>query len=163
MNHRVAVFEAIPLRAARFAPFYLAMLALALIGCAARPAAPQAAQPRQAPSLRTLYIPTMRGYEKNILSAIRAAAVPVIVIDERSKADLLVRPTFSNGQGSLGDVLYEKRTGHAPFSYLDVVELETNRVLLSYPFLWSDHEDTRNRDAQEFARELKKKLTPKTK
>lgn len=145
----------------RLATLYLAMFALALSGCAARQPAPQAAQSRETPSLRTLYIPTMGGYEKNVLSAIRAAGVPVNVIDERTKADLQVRPTFSN-EGSIGDVLYQKRTGHAPFSYFDVVELETNRVLLSYPFLWSDHEDTRNRDAQEFARELKKKLTPKT-
>jgi hypothetical protein len=153
----------------RFATLHLVILAMALTGCAARYTsagnvhAAQQPQPRDTPALRTLYIPAMGGYEKNVLNAIEAAKVPVNVIDERSKADLQVRPTLPNGRGSMGDVLYEKRTGHAPFSYLDVVELERNRVLLSYPFLWSDHEDTRNRDAQEFARELKKKLAPKTK
>ena len=105
----------------------------------------------------------MGGYERNVLSAIRAAGVPVSVTDEPSKADLQVRPTFPKGGGSIGDVLYQKSTGHAPFSYLDVVETERKRVLLSYPFLWSEHEETRNYDAQEFARELNKKLTRKAK
>ena len=151
---------------ARRTTLLLLILAVALTACAARHPSVQAAQqpqPGETPVLKTLYIPAMGGYETNVLNAIRAAAVPVNVIDEKAKADLQLRPTFPNGGGSIGDVLYEKRTGHAPFSYLDVVETESNRVLVSFRFLWSDHEDTRNRDAQEFARELKKKLTPKAK
>jgi hypothetical protein len=138
--------------------FALSILAATLSSCAARGTAGQTTpQPRQPPTLRTIFIPAMNGYEQNVVSAIRAAGVPVDIIAEKTRADLQVRPTFSN-PGGIADVLYEKRTGHAPFSYLDVVELETNRVLLSYPFLWSDHEDTRSKDAQEFARELKNKL-----
>jgi hypothetical protein len=136
----------------------LSIFALTLSSCAARHTAGQTPpQPRRTPTLRTIFIPAMNGYENNVVSAIKAANVPVDIIAEKTRADLQVRPTFSNS-GGIADVLYEKRTGHAPFSYLDVVELETNRVLLSYPFLWSDHEDTRSRDAQEFARELKNKL-----
>jgi hypothetical protein len=143
----------------------LLILAVALTACAARHSAAQLAQPSppgETPTRRTIFIPAMGGYEKNVLTALRAASVPVTLIDDRTKADLQVRPRFPNG-GGIGDVLSEKRNGHAPFSYFDVVELEAHRVLLSYPFLWSEHEDTRNRDAQEFARELKKKLTPRTK
>lgn len=136
----------------------LSILALTLSSCAARHVAGQTTpQPRQPPTLRTIFIPAMNGYEQNVVRAIQAAGVPLDIIAEKTRADLQVRPTFSNA-GGIADVLYEKRTGHAPFSYLDVVELETNHVLLSYPFLWSDHEDTRSRDAQEFARELKNKL-----
>jgi hypothetical protein len=133
------------------------ILAFTLASCAARHTAGQTLPPRQPPTLRTIFIPAMNGYEHNVASAIKAADVPVDIIAEKTRADLQVRPTFSNS-GGIADVLYEKRTGHAPFSYLDVVELETNHILLSYPFLWSDHEDTRSRDAQEFARELKNKL-----
>jgi hypothetical protein len=141
----------------------LSILTAALSACAARHTAGQTTpQPRDVPTLRTIFIPAMNGYERNVLSAIQAANVPVDIITEKTKADLQVRPSFSTS-GGIADVLYEKRTGHAPLSYLDVVELETNRVLLSYPFLWSDHEDTRSRDAQEFARELKKKLAAKAK
>lgn len=147
----------------RYKLLALLILAASLSACAARHAAGQTApQPRDVPTLRTIFIPAMNGYERSVLRAIQAADVPVDIITEKTKADLQVRPTFSNS-GGIADVLYEKRTGHAPFSYLDVVELETNRVLLSYPFLWSDHEDTRSRDAQEFARELKKKLAAKAK
>jgi hypothetical protein len=138
--------------------FVLSVLALTLSSCAARQTAGQTPpQPRQPPTLRTIFIPAMNGYETNVASAIKAADVPVDIIAEKTRADLQVRPTFSDS-GGIADVLYEKRTGHAPFSYLDVVDLETNHVLLSYPFLWSDHEDTRSKDAQEFARELKNKL-----
>jgi hypothetical protein len=142
----------------RYKLLALAILVATLSACAGRQTAGQTTpQPRPTPTLRTIFIPVMNGYESNVVSAIKAANVPVDIIAEKTKADLQVRPTFSNS-GGIANVLYEKRTGHAPFSYLDVVELETNRVLLSYPFLWSDHEDTRSRDAQEFARELKNKL-----
>jgi hypothetical protein len=141
----------------------LSILAATLSACAARHTAGRTApQPRDVPTLRTIFIPVMNGYERNVVSAIQAADVPVNIIAEKTKADLQVRPSFSSS-GGIAAVLYEKRTGHAPFSYLDVLELETNRVLLSYPFLWSDHEDTRSRDAAEFARELKKKLASSTK
>jgi hypothetical protein len=141
----------------------LSILTVVLSSCAARHTAGQTnPQPQAPPTLRSIFIPAMDGYERNVLNAIQAADVPVDIIAERTKADLQVRLSVTNS-GGIADVLYEKRTGHAPFRYLDVVELETNRVLLSYPFLWSDHEDTRARDAQEFARELKKKLTAKAK
>jgi len=141
----------------------LSILVATLSACAARHTAAQTSpQPRKTPTLRTIFIPVMNGYERNVVSAIQAADVPVDIIAEKAKADLQVRLSFSNS-GGIADVLYEKRTGHAPFGYFDVLELETNRVLLSYPFLWSDHEDTRTRDAQEFARELKKKLGSRTK
>jgi hypothetical protein len=104
----------------------------------------------------------MDGYERNVATAFAAAEVPLGIVTEKAKADLQVRPTFSKSDSSIGAVLYKKQTGHEPFCFLDVVEVETNRVLLSYPFLWTDHEDTRSRDAQEFARELKKKLAAKT-
>jgi hypothetical protein len=136
----------------------LLILATALSACAARnTAGPTTPQPRDTATLRTIFIPVMSGYERNVVSAIRAAGVPVEMIADSTKAELQVRPTFSNSGGIAG-VLYQKSTGHAPFSYLDVVQLETNHVLLSYPFLWSDHEETRNYDAAEFARELKNKL-----
>jgi hypothetical protein len=136
----------------------LSILAATLSACAARnTAGPTTPRPRETATLRTIFIPAMNGYERNVVSAIRAAGVPVEMIADSTKADLQVRPTFSNSGGIAG-VLYQKSTGHAPFSYLDVVELERNHVLLSYPFLWSDHEETRNYDAAEFARELKIKL-----
>jgi len=138
------------------------MLAATLTACAARRTAGQTTLPPETPTLRTIFVPAMNGYERNVTGAIQAANVPVDIIGEKTKADLQVRLTLSNS-GGIADVLYEKRTGHAPFSYLDVVELETNRVVLSYPFLWSDHEDTRSGDAAEFARELKKKLAAKAK
>ena len=136
----------------------LSILAATLSACAARnTTGPTTPQPRDTETLRTIFIPAMNGYERNVVSAIRAAGVPVEMIADRTKADLQVRPTFSNSEGIAG-VLYQKRTGHAPFSYLDAVELERNHILLSYPFLWSDHEETRDYDAAEFARELKNKL-----
>jgi hypothetical protein len=103
----------------------------------------------------------MDGYEKNVASAFAAADVPVEIVTDKAKADLQVKPTFSKSDSSIGAVLYKKQTGHEPFSYLDVVEVETNRTLLSYPFLWTDYEVSRIRDGQEFARELKNKLVPK--
>ena len=146
----------------RYRVLAISIVAATLTACAAaRHTAGQTTQPPQppteSPALRTIFIPAMNGYERNVLSAIQAAGVPVDIIAEKTKADLQVRPSFSTS-GGIADVLYEKRTGHAPFSYFDVEELETNRVLLSYPFLWSDHEETRNWDAAEFARELKNKL-----
>jgi hypothetical protein len=143
----------------RYKLLALSILVASLSACAARHTAGQTTPlPRDVPTLRTIFIPAMNGYERNVLSAIQAADVPVDIIADRTKADLQVRPSFSNSGGSIAGVLYQKSTGHAPFSYLDVVQLETNRVLLSYPFLWSDHEETRNWDAAEFARELKNKL-----
>ena len=103
----------------------------------------------------------MDGYEKDVAGAFAAADVPVQIVTDKAKADLQVKPTFSKSDSSIGSVLYKKQTGHEPFSYLDVVEVETNRTLLSYPFLWTDYEVSRIRDAQEFARELKNKLVPK--
>jgi len=142
----------------RYRLLALAIFAAFLSACAAhRTAGPAVQQPAANATLRTIFIPEMSGYEKNVASALHAAAVPVTIVDDSAKSDFQVRPTFSNS-GGIADVLYEKRTGHAPFSYLDVLDPETKQVLLSYPFLWSDHEETRNRDAQEFARELKKKL-----
>jgi hypothetical protein len=152
----------------RYRALVVPMVAATLTACAtARHTAGQTTQPPQAPAesapRRTIFLPAMDGYEKSVAGALAAADVPVGIVPEKAKADLQVRPAFSRSDSSIGAVLYAKRTGHEPFSYLDVVEVETNRVLLSYPFLWSDFEVTRSRDAQGFARELKKKLAPKAK
>jgi len=102
----------------------------------------------------------MDGYENDVVRALGAAQVPVEIVTDKTKADLQVKPTLSHWEPSMR---IQKATGHAPFSFLDVVDVETNRVLLSYPFLWTDYEVTRSRDAQEFARELKNKLGAKSK
>ncbi len=142
----------------RYRLFALAIFSAFLSACAAHhTAGPAVRQPAANATLTTIFIPEMSGYEKNVASALRAAVVPVILVDDRAKSDFQVRLTFPNS-GGIADVLSRKSTGHAPFSYLDVVDPETRHVLLSYPFLWSEHEETRNRDAQEFARELKNKL-----
>jgi hypothetical protein len=140
------------------------ILAASLTACASARRAtvqvPQQSSPAS-PTRRTIFIPVMDGYEKNVASAFAAADVPVEIVTDKAKADLQVKPTFSKSDSSIGAVLYKKQTGHEPFSYLDVVEVETNRTLLSYPFLWTDYEVSRIRDGQEFARELKNKLVPK--
>src|SRR5580693_2984365 len=78
----------------------LSIFALTLSSCAARHTAGQTPpQPRQTPTLRTIFIPVMNGYENNVASAIKAADVPVDIIAEKTRADLQVRPTFSNSGG----------------------------------------------------------------
>jgi hypothetical protein len=142
----------------------LFILAFGFTACAARRTATQSPQTTHASSLnqtrRTLYIPVMDGYEKNVVSALNLGEVPVQIVTEQSKADLQVKPTLSRWYPGMP---VAKGSGHGPFSYFDVVEVETHHTLLSYPFLWTDYEVSRYRDAQEFARELKKKLTPKSK
>ena len=87
----------------------ISILAATLSACAARQRRRyrRRRSPERPPTLRTIFIPAMNGYERNVLSAIRAAGVPVDIIADRTKADLQVRPTFANS-GGIADVLYEK-------------------------------------------------------
>jgi len=152
-------------RPTRYGLLALSILATSLTACAsARHTAAQVPQHASTVGLtrRTMFVPLMDGYEKNVVSALSVGEVAVEIVTEKAKADLQIRPTLSKGDSSIGAVLYRKQTGHEPFSYLDVVEVETNRTLLSYRFLWTDYEVSRVRDAQEFARELKNKLVSKT-
>lgn len=139
----------------------LSILAIGFTACAARGIATQLPQISSSNQMRkTLFIPTMDGYEKNVITALNLGEVPVQIVTEQSKAELQVKPTLSRWYPGMA---VAKGSGHGPFSYFDVVEVETHHTLLSYPFLWTDYEVSRYRDAQEFARELKKKLRPKTK
>lgn len=137
---------------------FMIMVSALTVCAAARPTATQTAPPSaQTLARKTIFIPAMDGYEDYVASAFRSAEVPVDIVTVKSKADLQVRPTFSYSRTA------QKGTGHEPFSWLDVVEVDTNRTVVSYPFLCTDYEVTRGRDAQEFARELKNKLVPRKK
>jgi hypothetical protein len=118
-------------------------------------------QPAKSPARRTIFVPAMGGLEKYIVSALGTEEVPIEVVMEQPTSDLHVRPTFSNSQPPMEVVLYRKVTGHDPFSFLDVVEVKTNRVLFTYRFIWLDDEEHKTYEAREFAKELRKKLSAK--
>jgi hypothetical protein len=145
-----------------FARIVASILGVTLAVFLAARAAAQTKQPSaRTPERTTIFVPAMNGFEKQLIAAFTAQEVPIDAVTEQAVSDLRVRPTFPNSLPSMEVVLYKKETGHAPFSFLDVVDAKTNRTILTYPFLWTDDQVTRSRDAREFAAELKKKLSSK--
>jgi hypothetical protein len=147
----------------RYRVFAISIAAVTILAIAmlSRAAAQTAQQPEKSTTRRTLFLPAMAGFERNIIGALRFADAPVDIVTEQADSDLQVKLTRGNSTPGMQALLYRKVTGHDPEDFLDVVDLRTNRVLLTYHFFWTDDGDGRARDAQEFAAELKKKLTPK--
>src|ERR1700733_13696607 len=111
---------------------------------------------------RTIFLPRMGGFERNVAGALKAQQVPVDVVPEESKPDLKGEFTPAGSLGGTAAVLHEK-TGRYPEDILDVKQVDSRRTLLRYRFFLMDDPDSRARVAVEFAQELRKKLTPKKK
>jgi hypothetical protein len=112
------------------------------------------------PERPTIFVPAMSGFERYVSVALQNEEVPVQVVGDQAKADFSAH--YTPAGAFPGDVaVYHAKTGRYPEDIIEVVPADTKRILLRYRFYLMEDPDSRARAADEFARELKKKLAPK--
>jgi hypothetical protein len=112
------------------------------------------------PERQTIFVPAMNGFERYISVALHNEEVPVEVVTTGATADFSAQ--YTPASAFPGDAaIYHSKTGRYPEDIIEVVPADSRRILLRYRFYLMEDPGSRARAADEFARELKKKLAPK--
>ncbi len=107
---------------------------------------------------KTVYVDKMEGLEPYVERALQAAELPFDFIEEQKKPDM--KATLAKKHSAYGEILYKGKLGRNEDHVLELVEVETGKVLASYSFAIQADAKSRERIATAFAAQVKKKLKP---
>lgn len=107
------------------------------------------AQPR-----KTVYVDRMEGLEPFVERALQDAELPFDFVEEQNKPEL--KASLVKTQGAYGEILYQHKLGRYETHALEFRDLARNRVIARYTFRLAPGDESRQRAALEFAKQVKR-------
>lgn len=103
---------------------------------------------------KTIYVDKMDGLEPFVEKALLAAELPYEFIEELQKPDM--KATLAKKHSAYAEILYKNKLGRDEDHVLELVEVDTGKVLASYSFALKGDEASRRKIAEAFAAQVKK-------
>ncbi|GAB4410145.1 MAG: hypothetical protein OHK0021_19760 [Bryobacter sp.] len=111
-----------------------------------------------AQSRKTVYVDKMEGLEPFVEQALQNAELPFEFVEEAKRPEL--KATLAQKHSAYAEILYKNKLGRNEDHVLELVEVDTGKVLASYSFAIKADAKARERIAAAFAQQVKKKLKP---
>jgi hypothetical protein len=103
---------------------------------------------------KTIYVDKMDGLEPFVEKALLAAELPFEFIEEKDKPEM--KATLAKKHSAYGEILYKGKLGRSEDHVLELVEVDTGKVLASYSFALKDDQGARVKIAEAFAAQVRK-------
>lgn len=110
--------------------------------------------PALAQERRTIYVDRMEGLEPFVEKALQAAELPFDFIEEQNRPDL--KATLAKTHSAYGELIYKHKLGRNETHRLELVDVETKRVIAWHAFPLGAEDSSRKKAADEFAAKVKK-------
>jgi len=110
--------------------------------------------PLPAQERKTIYVDRMEGLEPFVEKALLAVELPFDFIEEAKQPEL--KASLSRMHSAYGEILYKHKIGRNETHRLELRDVSRNKVIASHTFQLKGDDESRQREAREFAEKVKK-------
>jgi hypothetical protein len=108
---------------------------------------------------KTIYVDRMEGLEAFVEKALQDAELPFDFIEEKEKPEM--KANLKKMHSAYGEILYRHKFGRNETHWLELRDVEKNKVIASHSFALKADDESRKQAAEAFAAKVREAMAKK--